>query len=773
MARDNLPAPTRIVHQPIAHDSAMKHVTGEAMYTDDAPEPSDMLHALLGLSAHAHARLLSVDLEAVRAAPGVVCVLTATDIPGVNDVSLFAHDEPVFATDKLECVGQPIFAVVATSLEHAHHAASLARIDYEPLTPLVSIADGAAAGSDFEPEQCMSVGDAETAIAQAPRKLSGRISIGGQEHFYLEACVCVAIPQEDDDIFLLASTQNPTEMQRNVARVLGRPYNAVTVETRRMGGGFGGKETQPSLMCAVAALAAVRTRRPVKLRLDRDDDMALTGKRHDFTADYEVGFTEEGLIEGVKVQFASRCGRSIDLSLAVADRTMTDFTNAYHLGNADIRSRRFRTNTVSNTAFRGFGGPQGIVAMERVIDEIAFSLGRDPADVRRLNFMGVEERNVTPYGQFVKGNEIHAIFERVCEQSDYHARRDAARAFNKGSRCFAKGIAITPVTYGVAFSLKHLNQAGALIHVYHDGSIHLNHGGTEMGQGLFIKIAQIVAQEFEVGLDRVKITATTTGKVPNTSPTAASSGSDLNGMAALDAARKIRKRLTQFAAEAHGWPVDHIQFRHGQVGHGSEWISFDHLVEQAYFARVALSATGFYKTPDVDYDRSIHKGPVYHYFTFGACVSEVIVDLLTGEHRMLRADLLHDVGRSLNPAIDLGQIEGAFIQGAGWLTTEELVYDERGKLTTHAPSTYKIPVASDRPDEFNVEIWAEGHNPEPTIHRSKAVGEPPLCLAASVFCALTDAVASVADYRLPPRLDAPATPEAVLLAIDELRARAA
>ncbi|MBV9421150.1 MAG: xanthine dehydrogenase molybdopterin binding subunit [Alphaproteobacteria bacterium] len=754
------------------HDSAPKHVSGRAIYIDDIPEPRGLLHLAIGMSARAHARILSMDLSAVRAAPGVVAVFTAQDIPGKNDVGPVIHDDPIFATNEVMYAGQSLFAVAADTLEQARAAARLGKIAYEDLPAALTIAQARAMGGmELEKPQRMTRGDSAAALQRAKHRLNGSLSIGGQDHFYLEGQVALAIPGEDGDVTVYSSTQHPSEVQHLVASMLSVPSNAVTVEVRRMGGGFGGKETQAALPAAVAALCVAKTGRPAKLCLDRDDDMVLTGKRHDFEITYDVGFNDTGRIEGIEFVQSSRCGYSTDLSLAIADRAMFHADNAYALPNVTIVSHRYRTHTVSNTAFRGFGGPQGMMGIERVIDAIARHLGKDPLEIRKANLYGAAPRNVTPYHQTVEDNIAPDIIAALEKKANYAARRDAIRAFNASSPILKRGLALTPVKFGISFTTTHLNQAGALVHVYADGSVHLNHGGTEMGQGLYTKVAQVVAEEFGIDLERVKITATTTGKVPNTSATAASAGADLNGKAAQAAARTIKERLIAFAAAEFKCAPEDVTFENNTVHAGARRMRFDELARAAQIARISLSSTGFYKTPKIHYDRSTHTGHPFFYFAYGAAVSEVIVDTLTGENRCLRVDLIHDVGRSLNPAIDLGQIEGGFIQGMGWLTTEELVWDEQGHLRTHAPSTYKIPACSDRPPIFNMELWPAA-NREDTIHRSKAVGEPPLMLGISVFAALSDAIASVADYKKLPDLDAPATPERILFALEKLRGSA-
>ena len=757
------------------HDSGEKHVSGEAIYVDDMREPPGTLHIYIAMSERAHAVVKRLELERVRAQPGVAIVLTAKDVPGVNDVSPFAGDDPVFADGLVQYHGQSLFAVAADTMAEARGAARLAVVEYEDKSALLTVDEAMQAKSFLEPPCSMERGDARAAIAAAPHMLEGRFYVGGQEHFYLEGQVAFAVPGEDEEVTLHCSSQHPSEIQHKVARVLGVPNHAVTVEVRRMGGGFGGKESQGNLPAAVAALVAKLTGRPAKCCYDRDDDMMITGKRHDFRVDYRVGFDGEGRILGIEFDQAARCGMSIDLSLAIADRAMFHADNAYYLPAVRITSYRCKTHTQSNTAFRGFGGPQGMAAMEHVIEEIAHVLACDPLDVRRSNFydpMGarpVAPRNLTPYSQTVEDCVIEEIVEELEASSEYRRRRREIREWNALSPVLKRGIALTPVKFGISFTNTMMNQAGALVHVYADGSIALNHGGTEMGQGLNTKVAQVVAEEFQVDIARIKITATQTGKVPNTSATAASSGSDLNGMAARGAAQTIKGRLAAFLAERYQAHASDVLFRPNRIRIKDHELSFDEAVGEAYRARVHLSATGFYATPKIHWDRASGRGRPFFYFAYGAAVSEVAIDTLTGENRIVRTDILHDVGQSLNPAIDLGQVEGGFVQGAGWLTMEELVWDARGRLLTHAPSTYKIPACSDRPIDLRMKLWDKGRNPEETIYRSKAVGEPPLMLAISVLMALTDAVASVGDYQVYPALDAPATPERVLTAIERIK----
>ncbi len=748
----------------LPHDSAHLHVSGRAAYTDDLPEPRDLLHVAVGMSRKPHARLRAIDLGDVLAAEGVIDVCLATDVPGENNCGPIVHDEPIFATDTVEYAGQAVFAVAANTVDQARRAALLAKVDYEELEPVLDPLTAVEKGSFVLPSETLARGDAAAAIGNAPRRLQRRFSIGGQDQFYLEGHIAMCLPQEDNGLLVYSSTQHPDEVQHLVAEATGRAAKDVVCICRRMGGAFGGKESQAATIACMAALMTVKTGRPCKLRLDRDADMIMTGKRHDFVVDYDVGFDDTGRILGVDFTFASRCGISADLSGPVNDRTMFHCDNAYFLENVSIVSHRCKTNTVSNTAFRGFGGPQGMVAIEYVIDDIARTLGLDPLDVRRRNFYGIGERDVTPYGQAIEDNILDVIADKLEANADYRARRAAIREFNASSAILKRGIALTPVKFGISFTATHLNQAGALVHVYKDGSVHLNHGGTEMGQGLFIKVAQVVADELGVPVSDIRINAADTSKVPNASATAASSGSDMNGKAAQIAARKIRERLTAFAARHFSVNESAIDFFDGRVSIGSDTIDFADLVQLAWLDRVSLSATGFYKTPKINYDRETFSGRPFFYFAYGAAVSEVVVDTLTGENRILRVDIVHDCGDSLNPAMDLGQVEGGFVQGAGWLTSEELWWNDGGELQTHAPSTYKIPTCSDLAPEFNVTLLENAANREDTIYRSKAVGEPPLMLAISVLHAIRDAIAT--DTNPLPALDTPATPEAVLRAIE-------
>jgi xanthine dehydrogenase large subunit len=757
-----------VIHQALPHDSAALHVSGEARYVDDLAEPPGTLYGAFGLSNEAHAKIVSMDLRPVREARGVVAVLTAADIPGANNIGPVLPDEPALASERVEFRGQPIFAVAATTMELARRAARLAHIEYQRLEPVVTIEEALERKQFVLPSAKCERGSLSS-LSGAIHRLKGRLRCGAQEHFYLEGQVAFALPGERGEMLVYSSTQHPSEIQHLVAAALGMPDAAITVELRRLGGGFGGKETQAAVYAVGAALLARATGRPVKLRADRDDDIIGTGKRHDFLYHYDVGFDREGRIEALDLILASRCGLSADLSAAVNDRAVFHCDNAYYLQNVRIVSHRCKTNTVSSTAFRGFGGPQGMFAAEGLIAGIARQLGLDALDVRKRNLYGPAPRDVTHYGMVLKDNVLPELVAELETRSDYRRRREAVKAFNASSVLFKRGLALTPVKFGIAFTAQSMNQAGALVHLYTDGSVHLNHGGTEMGQGLMTKVAQIVAAELEVDLERVQITATNTGKVPNTSPTAASSGTDIYGEAARDACRTLKARLVQHCAETYRVKPEEVVFSRNQVTVGTaKTLSFTQLVRNAFLARVQLSATGYWRTPEIEFDRERWRGTPFYYFAYGAAVSEVVIDVLTGESRLLRADILHDAGRSLNPAIDRGQIEGGFIQGMGWLTMEEVVWDRDGRLLTHAPSTYKIPVASDAPPVFNVWLWDRGENVRDIVHRSKAVGEPPLMGALSVFHAIYDAIGSTSHSRDPVPLEAPATPENILKAIHEL-----
>ncbi|MCW1933400.1 xanthine dehydrogenase molybdopterin binding subunit [Pararhodobacter zhoushanensis] len=777
------------IHKPVPHDAAPLHVTGEARYVDDIPTPAGTLHLAFGLSTVARGAITAMDLAAVRSAPGVVAVLSAEDI-GDADCSPSNNDEPLLATGTVHYVGQPVFLVIADTHLNARKAARKATIAYAEEPAILTVDQALAAESYFEGgPRIWARGEPADAIAKAPRTLEGRIEMGGQEHFYLEGQAALASPQEGGDMHVVSSTQHPTEIQHKVAHALHLPMHAVRVETRRMGGGFGGKESQGNALAVACALAARHTGKACKMRYDRDDDMVITGKRHDFRIDYTVGVDGEGKVLGIEFRHYTRAGWSLDLTPPVADRAMLHADNAYWLPNVRIESHRLRTNMCSATAYRGFGGPQGMLGIERVMDHIAAELKLEPLSVRKANFYraatppktgpGTAKRfggahspmqpedtgpQTTPYGQPVEDFILHELVAQLEKSSNYAARKAKVAEWNAANPVLKKGIALTPVKFGISFTLTHLNQAGALVHVYQDGSIHLNHGGTEMGQGLFQKVAQVAAAAFGVPLEAIKITATDTAKVPNTSATAASSGSDLNGMAVKAACDTIRDRMAEHLAHLHQTTPDAVVFEDGIVRVGGAEMSFAEAATSAYSNRVSLSSTGFYATPKLSWDRVAGQGRPFFYFAYGAACVEVVIDTLTGENRMLRADILHDAGASLNPALDKGQVEGGFIQGAGWLTTEELVWDDKGRLRTHAPSTYKIPACGDRPRVFNVDLWI-GANPEETIHKSKAVGEPPFMHGIATLLALSDAVAACGDGSEYVNLDAPATAECILAAV--------
>ncbi|WP_298861761.1 xanthine dehydrogenase molybdopterin binding subunit [uncultured Sulfitobacter sp.] len=752
------------VGKPLPHDAAHLHVTGTARYVDDIPTPTGTLHLAFGLSDQACGTVTAMNFDAARTAAGVIAVLTAGDLPFANDVSPSNHDEPLLATGTVHYIGQPIFMVIATSHLAARKAARLAEITIAPETPILTIDQAMASNSRFEDgPRIYTKGTPDTALPKSKNRLTGSLGIGGQEHFYLEGQAALALPGENGDMLVHSSTQHPTEIQHKVAEAIGLPMHSVRVETRRMGGGFGGKESQGNALAVACAIAARHTGQPCKMRYDRDDDMMVTGKRHDFRVIYDAGFDDQGRITALDFTHYARCGWAMDLSLPVADRAMLHADNAYHLEHIRITSHRLKTNTQSATAFRGFGGPQGIVGIERVMDHIAAHLGRDPLQIRRANYYSDDNADqTTPYQQPVTDCIINALTERLTTSANYHERRKNINEWNAKNPVLKRGIALTPVKFGISFTLTHLNQAGALVHVYQDGSIHLNHGGTEMGQGLFQKVAQIAASEFGVPVSQIKITATDTAKVPNTSATAASSGTDLNGMAVLNACQTIRQRIADHLATLYTCPADQITFQNGHVKVGEQTFTFAQAAQKTYEARISLSATGFYKTPDIKWDRIKGVGQPFFYFAYGAAITEVVIDTLTGENRILRTDILHDAGQSLNPALDIGQIEGGYVQGAGWLTTEELVWDDTGALKTHAPATYKIPACSDRPDIFNVALWDQP-NPAHTIYRSKAVGEPPFMLGISTWSALADAIQSCGPIYAD--LQTPATAEAVLNAI--------
>ena len=757
------------VGRSVKHESADKHVTGEAVYVDDRLEFPNQLHVYARQSDRAHARILRIDTRPCYEFPGVAIAITKDDVPSQLDIGPVVAGDPLLADGKAEYVGQVVLAVAADSLETARKAAMAAIVEYEDLEPVLDVVEAYRKKHFVLASHTHRIGDSASKLASAPRRLQGTLHIGGQEHFYLETQISSVMPTEDGGMLVYTSTQNPTEVQKLVAEVLGVPMNKIVIDMRRMGGGFGGKETQAAGPACLCAVIAHLTGRPTKMRLPRMEDMSMTGKRHPFYVEYDVGFDDDGLLHGIEMDLAGNCGYSPDLSGSIVDRAMFHSDNAYFLGNATINGHRCKTNTASNTAYRGFGGPQGMVAIEEVMDAVARSLGKDPLEVRKLNYYGKTERNVTHYHQTVEHNVIHEMTAELEQSCEYAKRREEIRAFNAKSPVLKKGLAMTPVKFGISFTATLLNQAGALIHIYTDGSIHLNHGGTEMGQGLNTKVAQVVAEVFQVDIERIQITATNTDKVPNTSPTAASSGADLNGMAAKNAAETIKQRLVDFLVREYKVTPEDVEFRNGQVRVRDHFLSFEEMIQKAYFGQVSLSSTGFYRTPKIYYDRDKAAGRPFYYYAYGVACVEVLVDTLTGEYRMLRGDILHDVGDSLNPAIDIGQVEGAFVQGMGWLTTEELVWNAKGKLMTNGPASYKIPAIADMPIDLRVKLVENRKNPEDTVFHSKAVGEPPFMLGIAAWCALKDAVASLADYKVQPQIDAPATPERVLWGVEQMR----
>lgn len=779
------------VGKSITHESAHLHVSGKANYVDDIPEVEGTLYAGLGLAEIAHGKIINMDLSAVWQAEGVVSVLTGIELLH-NNCGPVVADEPIIATDTVSFFGQVIFVVVAKTYQQAQQASRLAKVTYEALEPILTIEQAIARQSWILPPVQITAGDANAKLAVAPYRLQGMAQVGGQEHFYLEGQICYAYPKEEDMLQVLCSTQHPTEMQLLISEAVGYGMHQVSVEVRRMGGGFGGKESQSAQWACITAILSVKLKRPVKLRLDRDTDMIVTGKRHGFAYQWDVGFDEQGMILGLYIQLASNCGSSTDLSGPVNDRAICHVDNGYYLDAVTIDSLRCKTNTVSNTAFRGFGGPQGMFPIEYIMDDIGYALDIDPLIIRQRNFYtamseqagidfsaeNIDEiapRSKTPYGTYVKDNILPDLVSKLAEHCDYFTRRETIKSFNEQSPIIKKGLALTPVKFGISFNATLFNQAGALVHIYTDGTILVNHGGTEMGQGLYSKIRQIVADEFSLDLSKIRLSATDTAKVPNTSATAASSGTDLNGKAAQAACINIRNRLQTFAAELANTKPNQVQFKDGYIyASGQSW-QFAEFIKLAYQARIQLWDSGFYKTPDIHWNPVLRYGRPFFYFAYGAAASEVAIDTLTGESKVLRVDILHDVGNSINPAIDIGQIEGGFIQGMGWLTSEELYWvpegRKQGHLFTHAPSTYKIPTATDMPKIFNVNLY-DNQNLENTIHRSKAVGEPPFMLALSVFSALREAVSANITtpilqngIKVKPFLSAPATPEAILQAI--------
>ena len=761
-----------VVHVSSKHESAIRQVQGSANYVDDIVEPQGTLYAAVGLSRCAKGTISSIDLEAVKASEGVVDVVTIDDVPGHKDIGPVFEGDPLLANQEIKFFGQPVFAVLATSVQLARQAAQKGQVEIVTQSPVLDAKTAHKHETFVRPLHRFGQNSdkVQSSLDNASHKTSGGLSIGGQEHMYLEGQVSLAIPDEEDRMKIYTSSQHPSEVQKLVAEVLNVKLHRVMVDMRRMGGGFGGKETQAAQWACIAALLASRNQCAVKLRLPRFTDMHVTGKRHPFENQFEVAFDATGKIEATRMDINGICGHSPDLSDAIVDRAMFHADNGYFLGDSDIVGHRLQTNMVSHTAYRGFGGPQGMIMAEAMMDKVARELGVDPLSVRKRNLYGSSTGTTTPYGMEVEHNLLPEMISELETKANYWQRREAITEFNRTSPVIKKGLALTPVKFGISFTAKHLNQAGALVHIYTDGSIQVNHGGTEMGQGLHTKIGQIAANEFGVTLDMIEVTATRTDKVPNTSPTAASSGTDLNGKAVQNACITLKERLATCFAESQNQPdcADQVIFIDGQVVLGETTIAFSDLVQAAYFERVSLSASGFYKTPKLQYNRDTGEGRPFFYFAYGVSMSEVSIDTLSGEYTVDKVDVIHDVGNSLNPAIDIGQIEGAFIQGMGWLTTEDLKWNADGKLISENMATYKIPAIGDTPPAFNVSLYGK-ENAEDSIYHSKAVGEPPFMLAISVWCALKDAISSLSGYTQDPQLDTPATPERVLNAVIEMQ----
>ena len=750
------------------HESGSKHVSGYANYIDDIVEPEGTLYGAIGYSKKAHAIIKKLDLREVWKSEGVVSVVTSADIPGRNDVGPVHDGDPIFPK-KAEYFGQPLFAVAATSVELARKAVLKAKITYKTLKPVINVREALEKKLFVLKGKKIKKGNPIKKINKAKNYLKNSFTLGSQEHFYLEGQIAFVIPQEDNDFKVYSSTQHPSETQQIIAKMLNQKNNSINVEVRRIGGGFGGKETQSFIFASICTLLSKKTKRPVKLRMDRDDDILITGKRHDFYADYEVGFSDRGIIEGVKIKLLSRCGISPDLSGAINSRALLHIDNAYYLSDISVENYLCKTNTSSSTAFRGFGGNQGMMIIENIMDNVAKYLKKDPAEVRKINFYQKDTKNITHYGMKIQDNVINEIFNGLIKSSNYKKRRLSIKKFNSKSKYLKKGLAITPVKFGISFTTTHLNQAGALVHIYYaDGSVHVSTGAIEMGQGTYTKIAQLVANELGLNFNKVKVSSTRTDKVPNTSASAASSTTDLNGAAAINAVHKIKQNLALFVKQKYKLKSDKAIYKNGMVKFKGKIFSFNLLIKEAYLNRVSLSSSGFYSTPKIHFNNKIFTGRPFLYFCYGAAVSEVLIDTLTGENKILSVDILHDHGRAINPAIEKGQIEGGFIQGAGWLTIEEVNWKSNGELVTHSPSTYKIPAVSDMPEKFNIKIF-KNINKENVVNKSKTTGEPPLMLGMSVFFAIKDAIASVGNYKIAPNLNAPATPEAILLSINDIR----
>ena len=751
----------KIFTKNIEHESAVKHVTGKAIYTDDISEPKNLLHAVIGYSNCSKGVIKKIDYKDVLSSEGVVDIITEKDIEGINDVGPIFKGDKIFTSKNIEYYGQPIFAVIAKTNNLAKKAALKVKIDLKISKPIVSIEEALKKKSFVLKPKHLTRGNIKDGFKKSDNILKGKLYSGGQDHFYLEGQIAMTIPQEDNNFLVYSSTQHPSETQQIIGKVLKQNYNSIHVIVRRIGGGFGGKETQSFLFAAITSIAAKKLSKPVKLRVDRDDDMIMTGKRHDFLFDYEVGFNNNGEILALKLMMASRCGISPDLSGAINDRAIYHIDNAYFLPNIEINSYRCKTNTVSNTAFRGFGGPQGMFCIENIIENIAQKLKIEASEIRKINFYKDKIKNTTHYGMRITDNVIEDIFNKLIKKSNYKKRKIEIDNFNKKNKVLKKGIAITPVKFGISFTTTHLNQGGALVHIYTDGSIHLNHGGIEMGQGLMTKLALVASNEFGLNYENIKISSTDTEKVPNTSASAASATTDINGAAIVNAINNIKSGLNEFIYD-YFKTNSKIKYENNFVYFDKRKISFKELINTAYLNRIPLSSSGFYKTDKINVNTKTLQGRPFLYFTYGAAVTEVIIDKLTGENKILQVDIIHDVGNSINKRIDKGQIEGGYIQGLGWLTTEEVSWKSNGVLTTHSPSTYKIPTAGETPFKFNVEIYDRGFNKEKVINRSKAVGEPPFMLAISSFIALKDAVYNANKGKNSENLIAPATAENIL-----------
>ena len=751
------------------HDSAYKHVSGFAEYTDDIKEPDSTLYGAIGWSKKAHAIIKKIDLKDVISSEGVVSVITFKDIPGRNDVGPVFDGDPIFVNNKVEFYGQPLFAVAAKSTESARKAVLKAKVYYKELKPIVTIKESLAKKKLLFKTRKIKRGNPSNALSKSKHRLKGNFTTGSQEHFYLEGQAAFAVPKEDNNMLVYSSTQHPSETQQIIAKMLDQKSNSITVLVRRIGGGFGGKETN-FMTASICSLLAHKTKCPVKLRLDRDEDIIITGKRHEFFSDYEVGFSDKGEIKSVKLKLSSKCGMSPDLSLAINERALLHIDNAYFIPNLEVQNYLCKTNTSSSTAFRGFGGNQGMMAIENIIDNISRHLGKDPSEIRKINFYKKNSRNITHYGMKIEDNVINEIFNKLLKKSNYKKRYSEIKKFNLKNKYKKKGIAITPVKFGISFTTIHLNQAGALVHIYTDGSVHLNHGGIEMGQGTHTKIAQLVSKSLGIPYEKVQISSTNTSKVPNTSASAASSTTDLNGAAALDAVKKIKLNLEKFIKNKYKISVkNNVIYKNEKIFIGKYIFKFNDIVQEAYLNRISLSSNGFYSTPKINFNKKKFYGRPFLYFCYGAAATEVIIDTLTGENIISKVDILHDAGNAINPALELGQIEGGFVQGQGWLTMEEVKWKANGQITTFSPSTYKIPAVSDIPKKFKVEIYKEGKNKEEVANKAKTTGEPPLMLAMSVFFAIKDAIASTSNYKKIPYLDAPATPEKILLSISRLK----